>query len=226
MDFLQICNRAAGLLVIGILIVAATLLYRWSQSPHEEPVVRIEAAYDVLDQTIPVFAQFIVTQKLYLYEPSLITKLTIPIYAPFESRSLDVSLLHRGTLIAHWNYQPEQSNTVVTATLPLDFPLMLDGPLKVVFNGSHIPHEDKEKAPRIFYESAQNSYREGGYLIAANEKRGNISLTMSEIVTNGDLFSQKLRNAPLVAISQMIWGGIILFLLCMLPYRIISYLRH
>lgn len=168
------------LTLIAVLLMAMYVWWGWRWLHQKEAVVAIDisAAYDVPDNAHPVFAQFIYTQKLVLPELIRATHFVVPVYVPQDNQGLQIDLLRHKQLIGRWRYRPTINEGVDFARLPLASPLLLDGDLEVIFNGSHIAHHEAEQAPRLFTETSDKVYPAGSYQVAQNEKQGNISLQL------------------------------------------------
>lgn len=203
---------------VALLAVAAVWAGWWLTQTHEESAINIQAAYDVPDLALPVFAQFVVTQHIMIDEPALLTELVVPLYAPAESQWLRVDLRRGEDLIRRWRYHPSEFEKVVFAELPIAPAQIIDGNLQIVFSGQHIMHEEQAHAPRLFVEPSMSSYRDGGYRIAQNAKVGNVSLELYEQVTNKDLLVQRWNSQPLETLAQGLWMSLAVLSICVLPW--------
>jgi hypothetical protein len=172
-------TQAATTMCAFFLLGAAMLVgWQWANRYEERPILNIQAAYDVPELALPVFAQFVVTEHLLVPDPVMVTRLQVPLYIPAASEMLQIDLRRNGELIDRWRYEPTVFEQVTTADLPLATPRLLDGAIDVVFSGAHIPHAEQAQAPRLFIESELKSYPGMYYQVAANKKDGNVSVTL------------------------------------------------
>lgn len=208
--------KAVAVVAIIWAVIAAYGLV-WLMRTYDEPVVDIQAAYDVPELALPVFAQFVVTQKLVVPDPVLASRLVVPIYVPAHSGHLHVELVRNSNLLTSWDYQPQASEAVEFAELPINPLLLIDGDIQITFSAKHITHDNQARAPRLFIESSMSSYPEGGYFIAKNEKAGNVSLMLMGRQRNTDRLLKAWGEQPLDLLSKLLWIGLILLVASALP---------
>lgn len=202
------------LIVSGIIMVSLLgVAFGWSRHWVLRPLVMIEAAHDVPEHGLPVYAQFVVTQRLFLPEISSVTGLRVPVYWPAQSERLQIELRRNGNLIQRWQLNPAAQNQVVTADLSLLPPQLIDGNLEVSFSNEQLTHEGKDQAPRIFVETADSNYAAGNYQIAQNEKRGDVEMQLTERVRRWHIIKEEFGVKPLAVLFQ---GGKWLLLLLFL----------
>lgn len=128
-----------------------------------------------------MFAQFTATQKLTLDRPVLVSNLIVPLYVPEHSQPLKIRLYNQGRVVGSWVYSARTNQKgIIEASLPITVPILLESKVEVLFDGSAILYDDKDRAPRLFIESEDSIYPYGNYRIAGNEKQGDVSLKMVE----------------------------------------------
>jgi len=145
---------------------------------EENVVVDILASREA-ELGLPIYAQFVATQKVNLEYRAVVTRLVVPIYFPAEGQELQIDLRHGGRLLQRWRYKPVGSG-LVEASLVLAPPWVLDGLVEVQFSAVDIGHDRAAQAPRLFVELANEQYPGGNYRVAENEKEGDISLAVME----------------------------------------------
>lgn len=207
-------NRIASPLVSFLLVVAAmTGGWVWLSEYEEMIGLEIRAPHDLPEQGLPVFAQFTVTQRISLDKPLEAVWLEVPIYWPEDSEWLKIDLLQDGELRGRWRVKPPEQDVITETQLPLAAPVKLAGDLEVKFSGEHIAHEDQQKAPRIFIESADYVFPDGNYRIAENEKEGDVALAFTERLKRRELLKVKLSSKPaefIADVSRAVLLGVLL----------------
>lgn len=192
-------------------------LYFYAISSQESSYLTITAARETyLSQS--VFAQFIYAQTVTFDRPARITELRIPMNLPEHPMPLKIRLFQEGKPMYSWIYPLEEdTHGVIEARLAFAAPMLLDGNLDVVFDGSTIDHDHKDFAPGLFIEPKNEGYRGGSYRIASNEKGGDISLAFTETKTKYEIFREKLQNNTISEIPQILFVVALLLLLFQLP---------
>lgn len=203
--------------VVLMALVAGVGMW-WYTQTVERPALIIEAPHDVPALGLPVYAQFVVTQRIRLDRPLQITRLTVPMYLPAEGETMDVRLLQQQRVIQQWREVPKKSGEVVNVTLSFPQTRELQGDLEVQFEGARISARDPDRAPRVFVESADSNYPAGNYRIAANEKEGDVGMIWYETVTRGDVWLEHFRNNTTAAIEELLVGLAAALLLVSTPF--------
>jgi hypothetical protein len=178
--------------VVGIAAVLAALLYM--NQLLEKPVIQILASREP-ELGLPIYAQFVASQQLELASPVVVSKLVIPIVFFDSHASMAVRLYREGVLIQSWPTVSAAAG-LHEIQLPLDPPPLVEGSLLVQFDGSSIAHNQQQIAPRVFVEPDDSAYPFGHYRIAANDKKGDIALSVYALVSRWSLFLQELRHNP------------------------------
>ncbi len=181
----------------------------------EEVAVNIKAATDIPDLGLPVYAQFIVTQKLQLNDIVDARALVVPMYVPVVSQPVVIRMFRNGKRLYEWDL-PTDALGVADVYLPLS-DVLLDGDIEVQFDGSAILHEDKDLAPRLFVESQDLAYPGGNYRIANNEKEGDISLRITEEVPRWQWWYHRYDSRRLDMVAQIVFILLGFVLLWQLP---------
>lgn len=216
-------RRLLSLIVLIVIIGIASWVMTWWLIGHEErTAVVINAPHDIAEKGLPVFAQFVVTQKLRIDTPALMTRLEVPMFFPTDSEWLKIDLRKDRRLLYRWRYRPDVTDRIAMANLVFDVPQNLSGELELVFDGSHIPHDFQHLAPRLFIEGADYYYPAGNYRIAENKKNGDIGLTMFTKVTRMQVAQERWQKNHWLAAMQITQGLLISLLLMSVPFMIFS----
>lgn len=208
--------------VIALLLATAVLAGLWLRIRRfeDEPAIAITASHAV-EQSIPIFAQFIVTQRLTLAEPTDVTRLVVPMLAPAGARSLLVKFSRQGQMIAQW-YGPTESRPlgegIVEAVFVFPQPRLLSGAIEVSFAAPRLTHDQQEQAPRLFIETAGDRYPDGNYRVAENEKNGDVNLLVMHRVSGWDLFQRTWQQHPVGAAVLTGRWLVVVILLISLPF--------
>jgi hypothetical protein len=181
----------AGLVALGM---------RYMQAPVTRPAVEIEASQDTLTNVVPVFAQFVVTQTLHLDTAGPVTHIELPVYEMALGQRLQVTLRGQQT-VGEWDLMTTARGEVVPVQLSLSPAQMLTGDFELTIAAGSISHEDKDIAPQLFIQTADDYYPDGNYRIANNEKSGDVALVMFERVTNWQEYQEDWRHQPLNAVK-------------------------
>ncbi len=182
---------------------------------EEDTVVDILAAREI-DLGLPIYAQFVATQKVSLERRTVVTRLVVPTYFPAEGQELQIDLRHGGRLIQRWRYQPLNSG-LTEASLVLEPPWALDGLVEVQFSAVNIGHDRAAQAPRVFVESANEQYPGGNYRVVENEKEGDISLSIMERRRVLDRVLVAGQRRPLKVLAQVGLTAMVALLAVWLP---------
>lgn len=206
------------LIISGFIVAGIGFSFvSWLQEDIERSWIHIEAATDTLETGLPVYAQFITTQRMRIQEPFQLSRIEVPVYIPTEQvHSLDIRLFQDRHVIEEWQAPKRQG--MHTAVLYPSNSRQLAGEIEVQFDGGAIPIDQKDNAPNVFIETADNNYPDGNYRIAQNEKRGDIGLTFYEVVPRYVLFIEKFNDQPMTSIAQGIVGILSVVLLGYLPF--------
>ncbi len=205
---------ASGVIILGILF----FLGWWSAETLERPRITIEAAHDVPENGLPVYAQFVVTQQLHQVEMARISSVHVPVYWPVAGAELQIDLQRNGIVLQSWREGGPSVQGMTEVVLPLLPARLLDGDLELSFSSRQVTHADKNEAPRIFVESADANYPGGNYRIAQNEKQGDVALTMYEIIPRWRVWQEELSARPLSALFHGLVGMAFIFLLSSIPF--------
>ena len=92
--------------------------------------------------------------------------------------------------------------------------------MAVRFSASGIPHLEKDVAPRLFIETADQYYRAGNYFIADNAKAGDISLSVYGQKTHEEILKRQWRDNPLDTSSFLLRWVAFALLVGTLPHVI------
>ncbi len=192
---------------------------RWLNHEVELVALTVTAAHDAPEiQGLPVFAQFVVTQTISLPEVTKISQIVIPIQRPeVLAEPLVIDLLRYGQLQQRWRYADTTGREARQVIFALDPPLLLEGDLALVFSARGVSHENQNKAPRIFAESAGTYYPGGSYRIAENEKSGDIGFSLRERKTRLTLLQEDWRQKPVVALAKLGRWFVVTLMLLAIP---------
>ncbi len=204
-----------SIVLVVLLIVAQTL---WLAGQEENTVVTILASREIR-QGLPVFAQFTVSQSLYLKEIASISRLVVPFYVPRAGAPLKIRMMRHNKPVGEWRLPGELSG-LVEAQFVIDPPQLIDGEVMIEFDGRDIRSEDKDWAPRLFIESADAAYPEGSYRIADNAKKGDVALTLVGRQTRLAQRLDQFRQAPLQQLAKAGTMLLVLMLVAALPYQL------
>lgn len=211
--------------VVLVALVISGVVW-WVDQTIERPALIIQAAHDVPELGLPVYAQFVVTQRVQIDRPRQITRLALPMYRPTGGKTIDVRLLQEERVIQQWHEVPRNSGEVVEVNLSFPEARELQGELEVQFEGMRISARDPALAPRVFVEPADGNYPEGNYRVAANEKEGDIGMTWYEQVTRGEVWLEHFRSKPMVAIEEFLVGLAAVLLLASTPFIFVQTVRR
>lgn len=215
-------RQAAFLQLVASLALCAGFigaLVWWSGQTVQQPALVIEAAADVPENGLSIYAQFVVTQTLTLPDPALVTKLVVPLYFSADTGDHILIELWRGEkLVSRWRYRPQAAGSVELATLPIVPPQLVDGALAVRFSARDLEHAQKDGAPRLFIETADQYYGGGNYFIADNAKAGDVALSLYAEQTNEEMLWQRWQHDPIGTSSFLLSWLAAGLLIGALPY--------
>jgi hypothetical protein len=202
---------------IGAFIIAVASLgvWNWLGALEENKIIDIMASREP-DLGLPVYAQFTVTQLFEVPEGRKLHRLEVPIYFPSGEIHVDNDLRYGQRSVWQWRVRPDQAGLMV-ARLPLLTAEPLAGQLELTFAAPHVSHDQQDVAPRLFIESADEQYPQGHYRIAANDKQGDVSLTVYEQRTVRDRIVELWTRRPLKVAGQAGALGLLMMLLASLP---------
>lgn len=210
--------------ILHILIwsVVVWLAYTYANVARQFVFLTIQATREEY-LAVPVFAQFTATQTLKLDRPALISELIVPLHVPERSLPLKIRLYNKGHVVGSWMYSATSNQKgVIDARFPMTVPMMLEGTMDVAFDGTAIPYDQKALALGIFIEPQDANYPNGNYRIAANEKQGDISLSLIEQKNNAAVFLDDLRSHTLGTSSKLLFFVSFFALLGCLPRTIVN----
>jgi hypothetical protein len=198
----------------------------WQGQQYEERIaVDILASHDSAELGMRVFAQFIVTQKMFLKYVVSATRLVVPVYFPEASEWMQIDLLRNDQLVQRWRSGSGFSDEIINVEFEIEPTQLLDGELEIVFSAVHIDHDNKGRAPRIFIEKSDANYPDGNYRVADNEKEGDVGLTLYERNRRWELWFEKLLEDPLRSSAFVVRGVLVVMLIIFLPQVLMRSLK-
>ncbi|MFH1353992.1 MAG: hypothetical protein ABIH36_01770 [bacterium] len=202
---------------ITVLLVVLIVVggWYWLDRYEENTVIDILASREE-DLALPVYAQFVITQRVTLADRATVTHLVVPVYFPSNKYALKIDLLSDGKLMQRWR-RGSEAGGLEEIELVLEPPYTLEGGLEVQFSAVDITHEEAEVAPRVFVETANEQYPGGNYRIADNEKEGDISLKFVERRRVLDRYVLAGRQRPLKLLYGVGLGVLVVLLIVSLP---------
>lgn len=197
------------------LLILVSVVWLWFQNNWkavEREELRILASVDEIDRAVPVFAQFVLSQRLKLHEPVLVSRITLPMHVAGRTRDMVIDLRQRGRLLERWrgpvavaSDKPE----VAVLQLPFPAPRLMSDELEITIAAAGIDHDHQDGAPRFFIETADSAYPDGNYRIAENEKKGDLSLSIWSFETPLEHWLSDFEHQPLPAVAtlarQLLW---------------------
>ncbi|HLC49638.1 MAG TPA: hypothetical protein VJI96_04625 [Candidatus Andersenbacteria bacterium] len=207
------------LIVLHLILWAAVGygMFQHAINLREIPFLKILGSIEK-DLALPVYAQFVVTQALFLEKPYVATEILLPLYLPNEPLPIKILLYQNNKLVTWWKYPMgpfERYEGHKEAQLRFTSPILLEGKVEIRFDGSAIPHNLQDHAPRLFTETFDDAYPKGNYRIASNEKKGDISLAIVEQKTNYQIFTEDMKSNRLGNGIQILrWLSVLLLLAC------------
>lgn len=201
----------------AILVVLVMLGVQHVREPVSRPIVTIEASHDTLDNVVPVYAQFVVTQTLKLQSTGPVTHIEIPMHHPVADSPYRVAL-HGQQKVGEWELSTEAGGGVVPVMLSIANPQILRGDFELVVDATNISHDDSNSAPALYIQTADDYYPDGNYRIARNEKSGDVALAMFEQVTKRQQLIERWQGSPLSATKEALFALLVLFLAGSVPF--------
>jgi len=191
------------------------------QNTLVRPTIEIEASIDTQTNTVPVYAQFVVTQGLRLASEGPVTHIELPVHESAPGQDFQV-VLYGDEVVGEWDMQTTATDAVVRAQLPLSIPQTLAGHFSLEIAAEGIDHAHKDSAPRVYIQTADDYYPDGNYRIAQNEKNGDVALVIFEEVTNWRVLQEDWQAYPLNAAKAallVLLGLVLIIGLAWLPVR-------
>lgn len=171
-------NKLLIAATIGIVMAEADGLGWWLLQYQTYPALIIQAASDVFANGHPVFAQFTYVQHIVLPARHEVVALRLPLgKLPTSDERINLVAKQNAWPIARWDAQPVPPG-LHEVDFELPRPLALSGPLDIELSAPATSHAAKNRAVRIFIESADENYPEGNYRVLAKQKRGDIGMTV------------------------------------------------
>ena len=207
---------------VGLALTTVALVAWWHWQFVPQQLVRIDAAQDLPEMALPVYAQFVVTQTFTLSEPAEVTQLILPLWSPAAGRSFTVVLKQEETVLATWPLVTREVQRVEEVSLPLPSPRLVSGELKMIVSAAEITHQERHLAPRLFIESAGDHYPAGSYFIATNQKSGDVSVMVMGQARRYQSLLESWRAQPLLAVQSSSAFLLILLVLMAAPGRLVG----
>lgn len=157
-------------LVCGLLFVLRT----WLHKTLEFAPISISSS----GKTVYFFDTQLVTQKITMEDPALITRLEVPWYPPTVDTPVIVEMRRYGKLMSRWHVQVVGSGSFQVLSLSLPIPQYIDGILDISFIAPAIDYKNLGSAPRVFLEPLDESFPSGNYRIGDEEKEGDIQMQL------------------------------------------------
>jgi hypothetical protein len=212
-----------SLLLVALLLSGGTI---WLLQYQEYLALEILAAQDGTANTVPVYDRFEAQQTFKLFENIYLSRIAIPIWSFRSDNVVYVSLAGSGTgPIAEW--QIHTSLVESREVLKFSKPDVKLGPGKYTLSirVPEISVFDREQAPRVFIESADEYYPHGNYSIANRPKKGDISFS---IWANKSMMTKWWNNTqtkPLLIVTSIGWICLSSMLVGAIPRLIHKQLR-
>ncbi|MDA1169085.1 MAG: hypothetical protein O3A36_01995 [bacterium] len=224
--------RFYSILFIVSAVLAGLFIYYGIQYLYvtvESPALVISAPLDI-NTSVPIFAQFSVTQIISIDQIIKSSYLEIPMHVQRGQDVVTIRLLRNGQLVNIWRVQPISDTSLQWLRLPIEPAQLLDGLLEITISAENIAHEDGEFAPRVFVESNDNSFPAGHYKIAQNDKKGDIAMQIIEPRLRVDVLLERYAyNYSLIG-SSVLQITAIIFLLMAFPFvvyrQIVTISKH
>jgi len=203
---------------LSLFVIIASGFIWWADQYEESAAVHIIAPRSA-GNGLAIYAQFIATQSLKLKQESQILQLTVPTLFPAAGHFLTIDLTKQGRLLERWRYQPPAAliGRIHDATLPITPPRNLEGKLEISFSALAVSHEQQEEAPQVLVESDDRGYPDGNYRVAANQKRGDISLALIQRQRRIDRIISEWQDQPLKQLSEFSKLGLVVLLIVAIP---------
>ncbi len=205
------------LIVCGGLIFAHLL---WLSRYEKRTAVNILASLEP-ELGLPIYSQFVVTQKINFEKLTSVTNISFPVYFPVEGYKLQIDMLRKGKLLERWRYEPKNPGEVEEAALPVRPPRLLEGDAEIRFSAVEIGHEDKDNVPRIFTDPEDGAYAGGNYRISENEKEGDVAMRIDERIRRWDKQIEFWEDEPIELALYVLKLLLVLFLVGAVPFLFI-----
>lgn len=200
----------AIILVSGLLFVLRTWLH--------ETLEFIPIAITSSDNTVYFFDAQVVTQKITMENPALITRLDIPWYPPTVDTPVIVEMRRYGKLLSRWPVRTIGDGSSAVLSLSFPIPQYIDGILDVSFSAPTIDRAHLATAPKLFLEPLDESFPLGNYRIGDEEKRGDIQMRLIAKEERIDVLKQVFIQDPVQGIAKVLAWCTGLCLVASLPY--------
>ena len=212
--------RTRWVLLLWWIVLGAGVVVLLTRS-HEEKIVSINASREP-DLGLPVYAQFSITQTVAILSESRLTRIEIPVYIPPGDRPpLQVAVRQRDQEIFSEAYQPPQSGFDTLQLVLKDRPAVT-GELEISVMAPATAAAQKEEAPRVFIESADDAYPFGAYRIADNPKKGDMSLDVFSETSWAYYIVRELRLHPLETAALVARAIAMASFLASVPFFLVS----
>ena len=209
--------------LISLLIVLAVTgtIWNFSQRLHEDIYLEIHSMQNIEEDTLSVFAQFVVTQTIKLNDPIDVSRFVIPLYFPARESVVDVTLRQESEIVAHWKLEPindEEVGRIIEKQIWFALPQQLNGLVELEFAALDVDHDHQEQAVRLFIEPNDSAFDQGNYRIAQNEKKGDVSLRMYQIREWRAYAWEQFMMKPWHYGRRAGAGVLLLYLMVVLPF--------
>ena len=185
----------------------------WQKQSVERTIVAIAADETSVEQTLAVYAQFVVTQTLEIPRAARITELRVPLHEPAAGQELIIKLFEGDELVREWRHLTRAIDQMTRVSLPVEKDVG-PGSFSVEFSAPGLQHASRELAPRLYVETAGSYYPEGNFRIANNQKDGDVGLRLMERVNRWTLQREAWRASPLqVVVDAGRWLMVLLLVM-------------
>jgi hypothetical protein len=212
-------NLIVWLVSLSICFVLVFSYLTWLGQYEEREAINILASREP-ELGLPIYSQFVVTQRIKFNRLTSVLALSFPVYFSSEDKKLQVEVLKDGRLVDRWRYVPKKPGEVEEAWLLVRPAKLLEGEVEIRFGAEDVSHEEKEEAPRIFADTEDAAYPDGNYRIAENEKKGDVGLKVIERVSRWDkkvdFWSEKPLELAMYAAKLLL----VLLMVSALPFVI------
>ena len=185
----------------GVLwIIALLTLITWLLLSRNVKSIEIKAPQDT-DAELPVYAQFTVTQTVRIDSPIRLSQVHIPVHTISQKYPVTVSINHQGKEV-HSASVDLPSLGIDDVVIDLTTPVLVDGELRVTVNGGTYAVKEQDQAPRVFVDKDDQAYPGGNYSIAANQKKGDVSMSIYSAVSNAQHVSDLFQKRPFDTLAK------------------------
>ncbi len=203
------------LIWIGFLIVGVN---KWLQFESEEVVVSLLSPVSE-ESTLPVYAQFYVTQTISLPKPVKMTKIEIPVLSSNQNEPLEITVQ---------SGQEIYEKRLLTGTEKLSIWPNFEGntnSLLIKFAAPNVTVPRKNQAIRLYREKSAAGYKEGEMTIAGIKKDGNINLKVYASMTRYSQLLDRIEKNPAQA-AVVLRDLVFLSLLAAWPFALVAYVKE